>query len=132
MNLHDVFKTTFRSHLILYEFLEMPFELTNEPATFQSLMKSVFESFFKKIFLVFFNDILIYSPDLPSHLTHLKLVLETTKNHSLFDRLFNYSFGESKVLFRTQVTSKSITADLAKGYELLAEPPTKLLKKKKL
>ena len=34
----DVAKTTFRTHKGHYEFLIMPFDLTNAPTTFQALM----------------------------------------------------------------------------------------------
>jgi hypothetical protein len=38
----DVPKTAFRTHKGHYEFLVMPFELTNAPSTFQSLMNDIF------------------------------------------------------------------------------------------
>jgi hypothetical protein len=41
MPLDDVEKTTFRTHEGLFEFLVIPFGLTNVPATFQALMNDV-------------------------------------------------------------------------------------------
>ena len=44
MNTEDIVKTTFRTHEGHYEFLVMPFCLTNAPSTFQGLMNSIFET----------------------------------------------------------------------------------------
>jgi hypothetical protein len=38
----DIHKMAFRTHQDLYEYLIMPFELTNVPAIFQTLMNQVF------------------------------------------------------------------------------------------
>lgn len=44
----DIYKTSFRTHEGHYEFLVMPFGLTDAPSTFQSLMNSIFKKLCEK------------------------------------------------------------------------------------
>ena len=43
MKTEGIPKTTFRTHEGHYEFLDMPFDLTNAPSTLQGLMNSIFK-----------------------------------------------------------------------------------------
>jgi hypothetical protein len=69
----NVEKTTFHTHQGHYEFLVMPFDLANAPATFQALMNDILGWYLHHFVLVFFDDILIYNTTWSDQLRHVHL-----------------------------------------------------------
>jgi hypothetical protein len=76
MHPDNIEKTVFQMHQGLFEFLVMPFGLSNAPATFQALLNEVLQPFLHQFVLVFFDDILIYNTSWLEHLRHVCLVFE--------------------------------------------------------
>jgi len=57
----DIPKTTFKMRFEHYEFVVLPFRLTNALGVFMSLMNGVFHEYLDKIVQVFIDDMMIYS-----------------------------------------------------------------------
>ena len=90
----------------------MPFELTNAPAAFLDLMNRVFKEYLDKFVIVFIDDILIYSMSRDEHAEHLRVALQTLKEHRLYAKFSKCEFWLDRVQFLGHVISKEgITVD---------------------
>jgi len=88
----DIQKRTFRTRYDHYEFLVMPFRVTNAPTVFMNLMNKIFSPYLDKFVLVFIDDILVYSKNEEEHAEHLKVVLQTLIHEQLHAKLSKCEF----------------------------------------
>ena len=111
----DVQKTAFRTRYGHYEFVVMPFGVTNAPAVFMNLMNLIFYDFLDKFVVIFIDDILIYSKSEAEHAEHLRLVLQTLRKHQLYVKFSKCEFWLDRVAFLGHIVSGSgIEVDPAK------------------
>jgi hypothetical protein len=114
MKVGDEWKTVFKTKFGLYEWLVMPFRLTNAPSTFMRLINEVLCSFIGKFVLVYFDDILIYSKSLDEHSEYLRAIFCALHEAHLFANLEKCTFCTDRVAFLCYVvTPRGIEVDEA-------------------
>ena len=101
----DIPKTAFTTRYGLFEYTVMSFGLTNAPAYFMNLMNKIFMEYLDKFVVVFIDDILVYSKTEEEHAVHLRLVLETLREHQLYAKLSKCEFWLKEVAFLGHVIS---------------------------
>ena len=115
MKAEDVEKTAFRSRYGHYEYVVVPFGVTNAPALFMDYMNRIFRPFLDKFVVVFIDDILIYSRTHEEHAEHLRIVLGILRERQLFAKLSKCDFWMREVQFLGHVIStQGIAMDPAK------------------
>ena len=120
----DVEKTAFRTRYGHYEFLVLPFGLTNAPATFMHLMQQVFKEYLDEFVIVFLDDILIYSRTEAEHINHIKKVLVKLREHKLYAKMSKCDFFKQSINFLGYVVTKDgITMDSDKVKAITEWPP---------
>ena len=80
----NVHKMAFKMRWGLYEFLVMPFGITNTLAQFMNMMNALLGEYLDKFVLVFLDDVLIYSANPQDYVDHLRKILEKLREHQLF------------------------------------------------
>ncbi|GJV30631.1 putative reverse transcriptase domain-containing protein [Tanacetum coccineum] len=101
----DISKTAFRTRYGHYEFLVMPFCLTNAPAVFMDLMNRIFHEYLDKFVIVFIDDILVYSKSEEEHEQHLQIVLEILRQKKLYAKFSKCEFWLQQVAFLGHIVS---------------------------
>ncbi|KAK2905716.1 hypothetical protein Q8A73_009659 [Channa argus] len=95
----DKWKTAFNTPLGQFEYLVIPFGLTNAPAVFQSLINSVLRDFIYRFVFVYLDDILIFSRNLHEHQQHVWQVLQRLLENRLFVKAEKCEFHVKTVSF---------------------------------
>ena len=95
----DVQKTAFKTRWGLYEYLVMPFGVTNAPAQFMNMMNDLLGEYLDRFVLVLLDDILIYSATVDQHTEHMCQVLQKLKEHRLYAKASKCEFVMDSVEF---------------------------------
>ena len=121
-------KTTCVTRYGSFEFLVMPFRLTNALTTFCNLMNDVIFDFLDSFVVVYLDDIVTYNPTLEDHLVHLQKVFDRLGQNQLFVKKEKCEFAQTEIKFLGHLISKSqIMMDGAKVAAIRDGPtPTKV------
>ena len=125
----DEWKTAFRTRYGHYEYLVMPFGLSNAPAVFQRLMNDVFREYLDKFVIIYLDDILIYSETMEEHVDHVRKVMQLLRDNNLYCKLSKCEFHKSEVEFLGfVVSSKGVTMNSKKVQTILEWEAPKTVK----
>ncbi len=110
-------KTAFRILTRYYEYLVMPFSLTNIPATFQELVNDILRERLDQTVLTYLNNILIFTKlqDLAKHIKEVTQVLKKLVEKGLRIKPEKCEFYKEEVTFlRFVIRRYGILIDPAK------------------
>ncbi|CAM8948252.1 unnamed protein product [Rhodiola kirilowii] len=119
----DIHKMAFRTHDGHYEFLVMPFGLSNAPSTFQAAMNELFRPHLRKYVLVLFDDILIYCKTWSEHLLHLNEVLSTLAHHCYFVKPVKCDLARQQIHYLGHLISHVVLMLIRRKYKAIHDWP---------
>jgi hypothetical protein len=99
-------KIEFRTKHGNYEFVVVPFGLTNAPIVLMFLMNGIFINYLDKFVIVFLDDVFIYSKFEEDHEHHLRLVLQVLREHQLYANLSKCSFYQENIHYLGKIISE--------------------------
>ena len=120
----DVPKTAFRTRYGHFEFLVLPFGLTNAPATFMHLMHQTFREYLDMFVIVFLDDLLIYSQTLSDHHVHIRKVLDILRSKKLYAKESKCEFFRTEVEFLGHIIGRDGLRMMSDKVDAISTWPT--------
>ena len=117
-------KTAFCMWYGHFEYMVMPFGLSNVPATFQAYINKALINMVNVFCVVYLNDILIYSSLLEKHWNHVRQVLKCLCKFQFFANLKKCAFAVQQVDFLEFVISAEEVVMNPNQISTIADWPT--------
>jgi hypothetical protein len=101
----DAPKTTFMTHNGLFEYVVLPFGLSDSPAILQNALNCVLSEYINKFVHVYLHDIVVFSRSYLEHVDHITHVFNALRKHEYYCRLDECHFRQRGCLLRTYCRS---------------------------
>lgn len=95
----DEWKTAFRTRYGLYEYLIMPFGLSNAPGNFQTHVNNLFSDMLDVFLTIYLDDFMIYSQTYEEHVQHVRRILRRIIDNGLTVNLKKSDFHTTHTTF---------------------------------
>jgi hypothetical protein len=95
----DEWKTAFRTRYGLFEYLVMPFGLSNAPSSFQAFINDVLRPYLDIFCTAYLDDVIVYSNSLAEHKKHVRAVVSALGDAGLQLDITKCEFFKTEVLF---------------------------------
>lgn len=116
--------TAFDTRYGKYEYLVMPFGLSNCGAVFSRFMNQIFSDLLDKFVILYLDDILVFSEDETAHTTHVRDVLQRLRENKLFAKLEKCAFDLTQLDYLGyRISTGGIEMDPAKVQTILSWKP---------
>ena len=106
------YPTPFTSPFGKYEYIKVPFRLTQAPAYFQELMRGVLKDF--SFATAYLDDIVIFSRTAEEHLYHIRQVFEKLWNAYLSMKLSKWHFFTKDIHYCGHILNRHETTTIKK------------------
>ena len=120
----SILKTAFNSPFRKYEYIKVPFGLSQAPAYFQELMTGILKDF--NFTIAYLDNIIIFSKTPEEHLTHIRRVCEKLCSVNLSMKLSKCHFFSKEIQYLGHILSTKGICPLPSKMQAIQQmqPPT--------